>query len=163
MLILKLVLKLELQMKMKMKKYILLLFFVSLLKINADSKVIPYTMDDRDRMMRLEVKLEEGLKTIDAKFDAINSKFDAESKKSDARFEALQRQIDFTNNLILTLIAGLLGSIIYMWWDRRAANAPIKDAVELEAKKNKNIVLALKEYANINPEFKNIFDRAAIL
>ncbi len=146
-------------------------------KINADSKVIPYTMDDRDRMMRLEAKLEEGLKTIDAKFDAINakfdainskfdsinSKFDAESKKTDARFEALQRQIDFTNNLILTLIAGLLGSIIYMWWDRRAANAPIKDAVELEAKKNKNIVLALKEYANINPEFKNIFDRAAIL
>ncbi len=114
-------------------------------KINADSKVIPYTMDDRDRMMRLETKLEEGLKTVDARFDA------------------LQRQIDFTNNLILTLIAGLLGSIIYMWWDRRAANAPIKDAVELEAKKNKNIVLALKEYANINPEFKNIFDRAAIL
>ncbi len=125
-------------------------------KINADSKVIPYTMDDRDRMMRLEAKLEEGFKTIDAKFDAINSKFDA-------RFDALQRQIDFTNNLILTLIAGLLGSIIYMWWDRRAANAPIKDAVELEAKKNKNIVLALKEYANINPEFKNIFDRASIL
>ncbi len=124
---------------MKNKILVIVLFLGFIAK--AETKEIPYTLDDRDRMIRLEVKV-----------DAL-----------DSRFESIQKQIDFSNNLMLTLIAGLLGTVIYMWWDRRAANAPLKDAIEDESKKTKNLIKALKEYSDSHPELKTIFDRAAIL
>ncbi len=146
-------------------KITVIVFFLGFIA-QAETKEIPYTLDDRDRMIRLESKVEEGFKAIDAKFDAINAKFDAQNAKFDAqnsRFDSIQKQIDFSNNLMLTLIAGLLGTVIYMWWDRRAANAPLKDAIEDESKKTKNLIKALKEYSDSHPELKTIFDRAAIL
>ncbi|TAF77437.1 MAG: hypothetical protein EAZ53_02590 [Bacteroidetes bacterium] len=139
-----------------MKNLIFLSFIFLYIVSKADSTEIPYTIDDRDRLIRLETRLDDGLKAINERFDSQNDKFDA-------RFDALQRQIDFTNNLILTLIAGMLGSLIYMWWDRRSANAPLKDDIEILQKKEKNLLKALKEYADSHPELKTIFDRAAIL
>lgn len=133
------------------------------LQLFADSQPIPYTMDDRDRLLRVEESIKLLNAKMDEKFNAIDLKFISQNDKFDARFDALQRQIDFTNNLILTLIAGMLGSLIYMWWDRRSANAPLKDDIETLQKKEKNLLKALKEYADSHPELKTIFDRAAIL
>ncbi len=135
-------------MKVKIISIILFLSFIS----KAETKEIPYTLDDRDRLLRVE----ESIQTLNIRFDDLNSKFDS-------RFDSIQKQIDFSNNLMLTLIAGLLGTVIYMWWDRRAANAPLKDAIEDESKKTKNLIKALKEYSDSHPELKTIFDRAAIL
>ncbi len=153
---------------MKNKILVIVLFLGFIAK--AETKAIPYTLEDRDRLLRVE----ENIKTLNVRFDDLNSKidkrfedmisrFDSKFDSLDSRFESIQKQIDFSNNLMLTLIAGLLGTVIYMWWDRRAANAPLKDAIEDESKKTKNLIKALKEYSDSHPELKTIFDRAAIL
>ncbi|TAF77438.1 MAG: hypothetical protein EAZ53_02595 [Bacteroidetes bacterium] len=149
-----------------MKVFALALLTFLNLRLFADTQPIPYTMEDRDRLLRVEEsikllnsKMDEKFNAMYEKFNAIDSKFDSQND----RFDAIQKQIDFTNNLILTLIAGMLGSLIYMWWDRRSANAPLKDDIEMLQKKEKNLLKALKEYADSHPELKTIFDRAAIL
>ncbi len=128
--------------------FILFLSFISV----AETKEIPYTLEDRDRIIRLESKVEEGFKAIDAKFDAIN-----------AKFEGIQNQLNLISALIVTLVAGVLGSVAYMWWDRRLANAPIKEEIETEKRKYNTLVVALKEYSMNHPDLKKIFDNAAIL
>ncbi|MFN0047997.1 MAG: hypothetical protein ACKVOU_02610 [Cytophagales bacterium] len=122
----------------------------------AESKEIAYTVEDRDRLIKLEVRVDEGFKAIEARFDAMDDKFDG-------KFETLQKQIDFTNNLILTMIASLIGTVMYMWWDRSRANEPIKNDITEEKRKTQTMLNMLKEYSTNNPEFKAIFDRAAVL
>lgn len=131
--------------------------------IFADSKEIPFTLEDRDRLIRLETRIDEGFKSINERFESLDKRFESQNEKFESRFDAIQKQIDFTNSLIIALLAGILGSVFYMWWDRRSANAPLKDDIEALQKKEKNLLKVLKEYADTNPNFKSIFDRAAIL
>ena len=144
---------------MKCNLFIYLFLLASFIS-RAENKEIPYTMEDRDRLIRLEIKVEEGFKAMEAKFDA---RFKAQDEKFDARFDALQKQMDFLNSLMITLIASVIGSVFYMAWDRNRANAPLKEAIDEDRKKSQTLLKALKEYSDSHPELKAIFDRAAIL
>ncbi|MFN0047996.1 MAG: hypothetical protein ACKVOU_02605 [Cytophagales bacterium] len=129
----------------------------------AESKEIPYTLEDRERLIKLEVRVDEGFKAIEARFVAMDEKFDGRFDSMQKQFDAVQKQIDFTNNLILTMIASLIGTVMYMWWDRSRANEPIKNDITEEKRKTQTMLNMLKEYSTNNPEFKAIFDRAAML
>lgn len=122
--------------------------------------------DDKERLIRLEIKMDEGFKSINYRFEAIDKKFeamDARFEAIDSKFEGIQNKLNLISALIVTLVAGALGSVAYMWWDRRLANAPIKEDIETEKRKISNLISALKEYSVSHPELKTIFDRAAIL
>jgi hypothetical protein len=115
--------------------YILLLFTFN----SFSSKDIPYTIDDRNRMIRLEVELKSTNQRINslrnemnAKFDGIENKFDGIENKFDginAKFDSQQRQLDdiksyfiWFSGIIISLIILLIGFII---WDRRLVMKPI--------------------------------------
>ncbi len=142
---------------MKNKILLLIINFLILHQINATQ--IPFTQDDKERLIRLEIKMEEGFKSLDYRFQAIDKKFEA----IDSKFEGIQNQLNLISALIVTLVAGVLGSVAYMWWDRRLANAPIKEEIETEKRKYNTLVVALKEYSMNHPDLKKIFDNAAIL
>ncbi|MDX2196528.1 MAG: hypothetical protein NW207_08925 [Cytophagales bacterium] len=151
---------------MAITKYALRLYILNALlviSIFANAKEIPFTTEDRDLLLRMEVRMTEGLKALHDKIDMQDQKYDAKFSAIDQRFDAVQNQINFTNNLIITLIVSIIGSLVYMWWDRRTANAPLKDSIEEERTKLKKLLNTLKEYAENNPDFKKIFDKAAIL
>ncbi len=142
----------------------ILINFIFLHQVNAIQ--IPFTQDDKERLIRLEIKMEEGFKSLDYRFQAIDKKFEALDTKFeaiDSKFEGIQNQLNLISALIVTLVAGVLGSVAYMWWDRRLANAPIKEEIETEKRKYNTLVVALKEYSMNHPDLKKIFDNAAIL
>ena len=138
------------------RSLILILIVFKFSYVNGENKDVSFTLEDRDRLIKTEVKVEEGFKSINEKFASIESKFES-------KFESIQKQIDFTNNLILTMLASMVGTIVYMWWDRRSANAPLKDSIEDEKKKVNQLIKVLKEYSDSHPELKTLIDRAAIL
>ncbi len=156
---------------MKNKILLLIINFLILQQVNATQ--IPFTQDDKERLIRLEIKMEEGFKSLDYRFQAIDKKFEALDTKFeainskfeaiDSKFEGIQNQLNLISALIVTLVAGVLGSVAYMWWDRRLANAPIKEEIETEKRKYNTLVVALKEYSMNHPDLKKIFDNAAIL
>ena len=118
-----------------MKKYfiIIALFFALLLPQYATCG--DFTQEDRERLIRLDVKVEEGQK-------------------------ALQNQIDNLQTFLLWgfgILFGGMGVLIgFVIWDRRTAVEPVvRKSRELEEKEEK-IVRVLKEYSRFEPKLAEI-------
>lgn len=143
---------------MKIKILVLFLFFTVLATFAGESSG-SFTQADRERLYRLEIIMEENMKTIDAKLDLVDKRFDAMQNQ----INGLQNQINNLFYVVLTLLAAILGSFGYSLWDRIKANAPIKESIEDVKAKNIRLTNLLKEFAEKNADFKAVFDRAAIL
>jgi hypothetical protein len=158
---------------------IILLIFAFVAK--AQNHEIPYTLADRERLIRVEERLDALNEKIDvkgessdAKFQALEPKFKAlESKiqalesKMDIKFDGQQRQLDDIKTLfywgfgiLITLFIFMLG---YMIWNRRTALKPALDkAVEAESR-TKSFLVVLREYAVKHPELAEIMRTHGLL
>jgi len=50
---------------------------------NSFSQEVPFTKEDRDRLIRLETKFEEGQKAINQRFDGVDQRFNDINKRID--------------------------------------------------------------------------------
>jgi len=108
---------------------------------------------DRDRLIRLETKIEEGTKSLEKRM--------VEGQNS------LQRQIDDLKTFMFWgfgILFGGMGLLIgFVIWDRRTALAPaVKKTEELEEKEEK-IEKALKELATKDPKVAEALKHAGLL
>lgn len=106
------------------------------------AKEVPFTQDDRDRLIRLETKLEEGQRS-------------------------LQRQIDDVKTFMLWgfgILFGGMGILMgFVIWDRRTALSPvIRKTDELEEREAK-IEKALKELAAKDPKVAEALKHVGLL
>lgn len=114
---------------------VFILFFSGILTAQEKQIVVPYTLADRDRVIRIEAKME----VLEAKFGALESKMDGLESKMDVKFESIQIQINQLSTLfywgfgiLITLFIFMMG---YMIWDRRTALQPALDkATSADAK-----------------------------
>ncbi len=132
-----------------MKRLILLIQFLILaVVLNGQEKSIPYTQADRDRMVRLETKIE----AIDKRIDDLISNSDGKFLNINNKFTDLERKIDRLEDkfdsyfmwgfgMVLMSIFGLIGFIIY---DRRTTLAPVENKTE-------RVIKALRERAEKDP------------
>lgn len=107
-----------------MKRYIVLittLLFVLMLKAQEHS--IPYAQADRDRMVRLETKVEALDKRMDDLTLNINARFSEVNKKIDRLEDKFDSYFMWGFGLVLMSIFGLIGFVIY---DRRTTLAPVE-------------------------------------
>ncbi len=129
---------------------IIVLFFVLLSK--AEERSIPYTQSDRDRMVRLETKVE-GLDTrIDDLTSNVNSRFGDVSNKIDRLENKFDSYFMWGFGLVLMSIFGLIGFIIY---DRRTTLAPVEYKTE-------RILIALRVMAEKDPVIREALKRTAL-
>jgi len=141
---------------------ILILIFFSV-KGYCQTKEISFTLDDRDRIIRLEEKFDSKFEAIDARFETINTRFEAINTRLEAineRFDYQQQQINDLKNMfywgfgiVIALIIFLLGYII---WDRRTALIPVREKTFDVSEKNKLLLKILKEYSQKQPELAKI-------
>ena len=99
------------------------------------SREVPFTLEDRDRIIKIQIKMDE-------RFESINT-----------RFESQQRQLDDLKTLfywgfgiLFSLMLFLLGFII---WDRRTAMEPVRERTQ-------SLILTLREYAKEQPKLADI-------
>ena len=123
-------------MKLKRIKTYLLTLTISLIVMNAWAKDVPYTLEDRDRLVRVETKIEQ----IDKRFEQI-----------ERRFERLENVMMWGFGLLFTTMVGMVGFVL---WDRRTALAPVARAMkekeaEIEELKKRERLLeeAVRDYA----------------
>jgi len=156
-----------------MKRYLVLtivLLFAVILKAQEKQVVVPYTLADRDRAIRLEAKMEandvkmEALESkMDVKFEAVNARIDALETKMDIKFEAVNARIDYLfwlQGIILALILFMLG---YMIWDRRTALQPALDKSTEAEVKSSNLIRVLREYSKKHADLAEILRTHGIL
>lgn len=123
------------------------------------AKEVSYTLEDRDRLIRVETKIE----MIDKRFEMMEKRFeqiDRRFEQADNRLERLENVIMWGFGLIFTSMVALVGFVL---WDRRSALAPaIRKAKELE-EREELLERALKEYAKIEPRFADVLRSLKLL
>jgi len=115
------------------------LFFVFILK--AQEQPIAYTQADRDRLVRIETKVE----SLDKRIDDIHFQINRLEDKFDSYFM-------WGFGLVLMSIFGLIGFIIY---DRRTTLAPVENKTE-------RIIKVLKEAAEKDPALREALKNTAL-
>jgi hypothetical protein len=126
----------------------LLLVFI----LKAQEQPISYTQADRDRMVRVETKVEALDKRIDASSLNMDSRFSEMNKKIDRLEDKFDSYFMWGFGLVLMSIFGLIGFIIY---DRRTTLAPVENKTE-------RILKVLREAAEKDPVIREALKRTAL-
>ena len=109
------------------------------------------------------IRLEEGMKNLNIRFDEMNKRFES----IDKRFDALQGFMLWGFGITFSGMFILIGFIL---WDRRTTLAPVvnetkelKEIIDLLKKDDRVLKTILKEYAKENEAFAKIMNKAAML
>ncbi len=141
-----------------LKAIILLLCLLSCV-INAESATLSQT--DRELLIRISERVE----MMNAKFEQVDKRFE----QVDRRLEQIENREDNHFVTIITVFIGFFVTMIgFIFWDRRMALVPVNAkmaSLETELSRaneeNSKIKSALKDFAEKNIDFKDIFSRAA--
>jgi len=119
---------------------------------------VPFTLEDRDRLIRMETTLREFKESIDKRFEQL-----------DKRFEQVDKRLEFIQNLMIGMLA-VFGSLCGVFvglllWDRKTFKEKAKEeAVKaVEEGKLKVILESLREYANLEPRLKDALKKFNLL
>ncbi len=116
-------------------------------------KDIPFTQEDRDRLIRLETKIE----AIDQRIGSVEQNVNLRINDVNQRIDDLRGEMNDLKTFMLwgfgILFGGMALLITVVIWDRRTALSPvIKRNKELEDR----VETIFKEYSKIEPKFAKI-------
>ncbi len=144
----------------KIVKKVLTIFILLLLTgtvVQAqEQQIVPYTLADRDRFIRLETEM-----------GSLRNEMNSLRNEMNARLDSQQKQIDDLKTLFfwgfsitITLIIFLLG---YTIWDRRTALKLALTQAEEANNKVRNLTTILREYARTHPDLAEILKTYGLL
>ncbi|PID55549.1 hypothetical protein CSB45_15450 [candidate division KSB3 bacterium] len=88
----------------------------------SDREIVESLTELKQQQKALNQRMTDMIHSIDKRFDAIDKRFEA----MDRRFESMMEWMLTLFGVVISLIFGLLG---YMIWDRRAALKPIREKI----------------------------------
>lgn len=165
----------------KIVKKVLTIFILLLLTgavVQAqEQQIVPYTLADRDRLIRLEAEmgslrnemgsLRNETGSLRNEMNSLRSEMNSLRNEMNARLDSQQKQIDDLKTLFfwgfsitITLIIFLLG---YTIWDRRTALKPALTQAEEANNKAKSLTTILREYARTHPDLAEILKTYGLL
>lgn len=144
----------------KIVKKVLTIFILLLLTgtvVQAqEQQIVPYTLADRDRFIRLETEM-----------GSLRNEMNSLRNEMNARLDSQQKQIDDLKTLFfwgfsitITPIIFLLG---YTIWDRRTALKLALTQAEEANNKARNLTTILREYARTHPDLAEILKTYGLL
>ncbi|MBF0553929.1 MAG: hypothetical protein HQK96_05145 [Nitrospirae bacterium] len=163
---------------------VLILLFSAVFPSWAYAQNSSFTQQDRERLIRLEVRLDEGLKATNQRIDdtskSLNQHIEdglkATNQRMDDGFNALNHRMNDINGrmsdihgrisdlygLMYVLIGGMLTLVGFVLWDRRTTIAPVvRKNRELEERGEK-IEKAFKELALKDPNAAEALKHAGL-
>ena len=142
----------------KSSLFISLLLILMGMSTGIFAEEVPFTLEDRDRLIRMETTLREFKESIDKRFEQL-----------DKRFEQVDKRLEFIQNLMIGMLA-VFGSLCGVFvglllWDRKTFKEKAKEeAVKaVEEGKVKVILESLREYANLEPRLKDALKKFNLL
>ena len=103
--------------------------------IDTQSREVPFTLDDRDRAIQM------------------NEKLNSQQKQIDFKFDSLQQQINYQKELFFwgfgIMISLMLFTLGFIIWDRKTVTEPIRENTQ-------SLIQTLREYAKEQPDRKSV-------
>ena len=142
------------------QKIILVILLVIPLIGKPETKEIPFTLDDRDRIIRTEQKVGYFDAKIDAKVDGLRFEMNARFEGVEKRFDAIDKRFDQLFSFLWAFIGIFTAMMVsvfgFAFWDRKLSLSPIK-------KDNLKTLNALREFAEHQPKLREILKNAGLL
>lgn len=130
------------------KSGLIIIIFILFSSTFSFAREIPFTQEDRDRLIRLEVTLKEFKESVDRRFEGVDKRFEGVDK----RFEAIEKRFDQMINLFIGIVASFTAivavTIGFAIWDRRTMIRPFESkvkAIEDEIAENRSKLHSLME------------------
>ncbi len=133
----------------KLRQIATILFFALPVFMKAEVKEIPFTLDDRDRIIRTEKEVSSLRSEMNARFESVDKRFDAVDKRFDQLFNFLWAII----GIFTTMMVSVLG---FAFWDRKLSLAPLK-------KDNMKLLEVLRDYSDHQPKLREILKNAGLM
>ncbi|MEW6298174.1 MAG: hypothetical protein AB1671_10595 [Thermodesulfobacteriota bacterium] len=129
-----------------------------------------YTLEDRDRLIRVEATLEEMKRGIDQRFEQLDKRFeqlDRRFEQLDRRFEQVDRRFEQMLEF-MWILASVFGGLVVATigitvWDRRTALAPALRRTGAVEERAERIERALREVAQQDPRMAEALKHAGLL
>jgi len=148
-----------------MRKWILhialLLFCVDLFA--QTDRSVPFTLEDRDRILRIEQRLD----AMEKRFEQVDKRFEELRADMNARFEQQHNTIMMLIGVFTAITAATIG---FALWDRRTMIRPFETKVkEIETNmdtlktSNKNLIESLRELAKTDTRLAEILKQFNLL
>jgi len=157
-------------------KNLILTFLFSCLSLSVFTQIneVPFTLEDRDRLIKLEVevsalnaRVDQLDKNLNGRIDELGNRLDGRidelNNRVDGRFDEVNKRIDrledtFTSlfmwgfGMMLTAIFGLFGFILY---DRRTTIAPVR-------REHDKFLKVLRDYGLSDEKMRELLKKAAL-
>jgi len=146
--------------------YILIMLLPLISK--AGVKEIPFTFDDRDRLIRTEQKVEALDAKIDMKVSALDAKIDMKfgelNSKIDMKVDGLRSEMTARFDQLFNFLWAIIGLFTTMmvsvfgfaFWDRKLSLTPLK-------RENDKTIAVLRDFAKTQPKLAEILKNAGLL
>ncbi|MCK9269912.1 MAG: hypothetical protein M0P50_05680, partial [Bacteroidales bacterium] len=136
-----------------MKNLLVILFFLSLTTgAFAQVQEVPFTLDDRDRIMRTE----EQVKSTNDKIESLRNEMNAKFETVESKFDLLY----WPFGILFGLITFLIG---YIMWDRRTALFPVQNKTHELDGRMKQLESLARAQAKKDPAFAELLRLAGLL
>jgi hypothetical protein len=145
-----------------MKRYLFLIFtglLISFVSSAQEDKAVSFTQADRDRITRMEVKIDD----MNKRFEDIDKRFgDMNKRFGDTNTQITELRQDMRNMMLL--FGGLVAAIIgFAIWDRRTMIRPfetkvkeIETNIELKGLRVEKILSSLREIAKTDNKLAEV-------
>ena len=114
-----------------------------------ENTVVPFTLSDKERLIRLESQLQAHKEATQAQLQDIRARLDRLEERMDMQFYAL-----------LGAIVGMAGAIIgAIFWDRRKTLQPLEQKIaeiQKDTSRLTGLLHALHEYAKNHPDLATL-------
>ena len=160
-------------------KELVVLFFIFISIAAFTQEEIPYTLEDREKLIKIEERLNslnERINSTNERITSLEKQMNVKFEGVDTKFESQQQQINDLKQfffwgfgIVIALIIALFG---YIMWDRRTALYPLLNRVNsLEHHQDEfgrklvevnKIKTALKEMGESDSKIAEILKRVAI-
>ncbi|MEW6040414.1 MAG: hypothetical protein AB1633_02725 [Elusimicrobiota bacterium] len=147
-------------MKIRKPCLIIVLFFICWLNLELlSAKEVPFTLEDRDRLIRVETKIEQ----IDKRIDQIDKRIDQIDKRIDQMMSFIW--------ILAVIFVGITSTTIgFAIWDRRTMIRPFEARVkeierfrEIDEDKLDRLIQSLRELAKKNIEIADALKKFNLL
>jgi hypothetical protein len=144
-------------------KIIVFLFLSIPVLVKAETKEIPFTLDDRDRIIRTEQEVKSLKTEMTVRFEAVDKRFESVDKRFESvnqRFDAMDKRFDQLFNFLWAIIGIFTTMMVvvfgFAFWDRKLSLAPLK-------REDQRIVSVLIEFAKTQPKLSESLKNAGLL
>lgn len=139
-------------MILTMKKVLFLVIMLFSLLVPSTAKEVPFTQEDRDRLIRVEVKVE-----------AVEKRMDGLERQMDELRSDLRTYMSITLGALFTIIVGIIALIGFVLWDRRSAISPVARKTRELEDRSERIEKALKDLAKEDPKVAEVLKMSRLL